>query len=103
VIIVLDKNGFKLPRFDKEKFVALTRLGVEYNSGLGLFSIKNFNNIDKITAAVSDILKSPVVFLQSCLVCGKSFGCDKCKYGEKCATKNMPFTCVCPQCLTQHC
>jgi hypothetical protein len=75
-------------------------LGVEYNQMSGLFSIKNYNNIDRITALVSDVLKSKVVFLQTCMVCGKSFGCDKCKYGEKCVSKDLPFTCVCPQCLS---
>jgi hypothetical protein len=99
MVIVLDKKGFKLPRFDKEKFVSLLRLGIDYNRDLGLFSIKNFNNIDKITAAVSEILKSEVVFMQTCMVCGKSFGCEKCKYKANCATKNLPFTCVCPECL----
>jgi hypothetical protein len=97
--IVLNKDGFKLPRLEKEKFVSLMRLGLDYNRDLGLFSIKSCNNIEKVMEAVGAILGDEVVFLQSCIRCGKAFPCKDCSYEELCTTKNLPFSCVCLQCL----
>ncbi len=99
MVIALNPKGFKLPRVEKEKFVLLIRLGLDYNRELGLFSIKNYNNIEKLIDAVSGILNTEVVFSQTCLRCGKDFPCSECKYTELCTTKDLPFTCVCPQCL----
>jgi hypothetical protein len=99
MVIVLNKNGFKLPRVDRDKFVALMRLGLDYNRDLNLFSIKSCNNIEKVMEAVSAILGDDVVFMQNCIRCGKDFSCAHCKYNELCATKDLPFSCVCPNCL----
>ncbi len=99
MVIALNKKGFKLPRLEKEKFVSLMRLGLEYNRDTGLFSVKSYNNVEKVIEAVSAILGSEVVFLQCCTRCGKDFACGDCVYGESCATKNLPFSCVCSQCL----
>ena len=46
--VVLNPKGFKLPRVEKEKFLLLIRLGLEYNQSEDLFSIKNYNNIEKL-------------------------------------------------------
>lgn len=97
--IVLNGKGFKLPRLEREKFVNLMHLGLDYNRDTMLFSIKSFNNIEQIIDCVSDILKDEVVFLQNCVRCGKAFPCKGCSYIELCTTKNLPFSCVCPQCL----
>jgi hypothetical protein len=97
--IVLNPKGFKLPRVEKEKFLLLIKLGLEYNSSLGLFSIKNYNNIEKLIDTISATLNSEVVFSQTCTRCGKAFPCSDCNYNELCTTKNLPFSCVCPQCL----
>lgn len=97
--IVLNSKGFKLPRLDREKFVNLMHLGLDYNRDTMLFSIKSYNNIEQIIDEVSGILKDEVVFLQSCIRCGKAFPCKGCSYIEMCTTKNLPFSCVCPQCL----
>jgi hypothetical protein len=97
--IVLNCKGFKLPRLEKEKFVSLMHLGLEYDRNANLFSIKSYDNIEKVMDAVSDILGDEVVFLQRCVRCGKDFACRCCSYFEVCTTKNLPFTCVCPQCL----
>ncbi|MCW3996836.1 MAG: hypothetical protein NWE98_11900 [Candidatus Bathyarchaeota archaeon] len=100
MVIVLNKNAFKLPRVDREKFISLMRLGLDYNRDQGVFSIKSYNNIEKAMEAISSILGgSEVVFLQSCIRCGKDFPCTNCNYIELCNTKNLPFSCVCPQCL----
>jgi hypothetical protein len=96
---VLNKKAFKLPRVEKEKFILLLNLGCEYNREQGVFSIKNYNNIEKLMDTISGILNTEVVFLQSCTRCGKDFACGDCKYDELCTTKNLPFGCVCPQCL----
>jgi hypothetical protein len=98
-MVVLNKNGFKLPRVEREKFILLIRLGLDYNSQKMLFSIKNYNNMDKLRDALQEILKSEVVFTQTCVICGTDFGCAGCKYAEFCSTKDLPFTCVCPKCL----
>jgi hypothetical protein len=99
MVAVLSKKAFKLPRVEKEKFILLIRLGLDYNREQGVFSIKSYNNIEKLTDTIASILNSEVVFLQSCTRCGKDFGCSDCKYNESCATKDLPFSCVCPQCL----
>jgi hypothetical protein len=99
MVLVLNKKAFKLPRVDKEKFLNLMHLGVAYNRDLGVFSIESYNNIEKIIEAVSAILGEEVVFLQSCTRCGKDFPCSSCSYIEMCPTKNLPLSCVCPQCL----
>jgi hypothetical protein len=100
-VIALNPKGFKLPRVEKEKFVLLIRLGLEYNRELGLFSIKNYNNIEKLIDTISGILGTEAVFSQTCSRCGKDFPCSECKYNELCTTKDLPFTCVCPQCLRE--
>ncbi len=98
-MVVLNKSCFRLPRVEREKFLLLMHLGLDYNSQKGCFSIKNYNNVDKLRDALRDILKSDVVFTQTCVVCGLDFGCVSCKYAESCPTKDLPFTCVCPKCL----
>ncbi|MGA3289723.1 MAG: hypothetical protein ABSD42_05745 [Candidatus Bathyarchaeia archaeon] len=96
---VLNKKAFKLPRIEKEKFILLMHLGLDYNREQGVFSIKSCNNIEKLMDIIAGILNSEVVFLQSCTRCGKDFPCSDCKYNESCATKDLPLSCVCPQCL----
>jgi hypothetical protein len=98
-MVVLNKKGFKLPRVEKDKFILLIRLGLDYNRDKMLYSIKNYNNIDKLRDALQDILKSEVSFTQTCVVCGTDFGCNTCKYADSCSTKDLPFSCVCTQCL----
>ncbi len=101
-MVVLNKKAFKLPRVEKEKFILLLRLGLEYNREQGTFGISSFNNIEKLTATIAEILKDDSVsFTQSCVACGKDFSCPDCKYIETCKTKNLPFSCVCPQCLKE--
>jgi hypothetical protein len=97
--IVLNGKGFKLPRLEKEKFVNLMHLGLEYDRNAGLFSIGSYNNIEEVIGIVSDILGDEVVFQQNCIRCGRNFSCKECCYIELCTTKNLPFSCVCPQCL----
>lgn len=96
---VLNPKGFKLPRVEKEKFVLLMNLGLDYNRERGVFSIKNCNNIEKLMGTIAGILGAEVVFLQSCTRCGKDFPCADCKYNDLCTTRDLPFNCVCPQCL----
>ena len=101
-MVVLNKKAFRLPRVDKEKFVLLMRLGLEYDRVNGTYSINNYNNIEKLTDTLSEILKeNNVCFTQSCLICGKDFPCPECKYIEMCTSKNLPFHCVCSNCLKE--
>ena len=97
--IVLNFKGFKLPRVEKEKFLNLMHLGLDYDRNTMLFSIKSYDKIEKAIEAISDIMGDEVVFLQNCIRCGKAFPCKGCSYVDSCTTKNLPFSCVCPQCL----
>jgi hypothetical protein len=97
--LVLNSKAFKLPRVEKEKFVSLIRLGLDYDREKGMFSIKNCNNVEKLIDTISEILGDEVVFQQTCTSCGRNFACSICSYSELCTTKNLPFSCVCPQCL----
>ena len=99
-MVVLNKKAFKLPRVEKDKFILLLRLGLDYNREQGTFSISNYNNIEKLVDVISGVLNvEKVTFLQSCIVCDSDFPCENCKYYELCTTKDLPFHCVCPQCL----
>jgi replication factor C large subunit len=63
--VVLNKNGFKLPHVEKDKFVLLLRLGLDYSREKGLYSIRNYNNMDKLRDTLQDILKAEVSFTQT--------------------------------------
>ena len=59
---VLNKKAFKLPRVEKEKFILLMNLGCEYNREQGVFSIKSYNNIEKLMDTIGGILNTEVSF-----------------------------------------
>ena len=101
-MVVLNKKGFVLPRVERSQFIQLMRLGLDYNRENGKFSIKSYDNIEGIMDAISSILNDEVVFLQNCLICNKDFACSDCKYVDFCETKNLPFECVCSQCLKKR-
>jgi hypothetical protein len=98
----LNKKAFKLPYVEREKFMLLMKLGLDYNREKGFYRLRDCNNIEKLIVALSGILNGEeVTFLQNCTICGKDFPCQECKYYEHCTTKNLPFNCVCPQCLDE--
>lgn len=100
--MVLNKKAFRLPRVEKDKFVFLMRLGLAYNREQGTYSINNYNNIEKLCDAIVNILNvDKVSFTQTCIICNKDFPCQDCKYHELCETKDLPFHCVCAQCLNE--
>lgn len=99
-MICLNKKSFKLPFVDKDKFLLLLRLGLDYNRGQSSYYVKNYNNIEKLLDTIANILNTEkVTFLQSCVLCKRDFPCTDCKYYDLCSTKDLPFRCVCPQCL----
>ena len=98
-MVVLNKKAFVLPRVERDKFIRLMRLGLEYNRTTGTFSISHFDNIEEVLDTISSILNEEAMFLQNCMICNKDFPCSECKYIDFCETKNLPFQCVCPQCL----
>jgi hypothetical protein len=99
MVVVLNPKGFKLPRVEKEKFLLLIRLGLNYNREQSTYSINNYDNIEKLLETIGSILNDEIVFLQTCTRCGKDFPCSECKYNDLCTTRDLPFSCVCPQCL----
>ena len=99
MVTALNPRGFKLPRVEREKFIELMNLGLDYNRERAVFSVKNCNNIEKLMGVLAEILCGEVAFLQSCNRCGKDFACGDCRYQDLCATRDLPLTCVCPQCL----
>jgi len=101
-MVVLNKKGFVLPHTERDKFIRLMRLGLEYNRDKGTFSIKSFDNIEEAMDTISSILNDEVQFMQNCLICNKDFPCSDCKYADFCETKNLPFQCVCSECLTEQ-
>jgi hypothetical protein len=101
-MVVLNKKGFKLPFLETEKYRLIMRLGLNYDKAQRLYSVSNHNNIEKLSVEIASILGvDEVVFTQTCILCNKDFPCSDCKYIELCATKNMPFPCVCSQCLKE--
>ncbi|MGA3111031.1 MAG: hypothetical protein ABSE15_03255 [Candidatus Bathyarchaeia archaeon] len=88
---ILDPKGFKLPRVEREKFITLMNLGLDYNRERGSFSIKDCNNIEKLIDTIGAILGTEVVFLQSCTRCGKEFSCADCKYLDLCKNSDLSF------------
>ncbi len=99
-MVTLTKKNIRIPRVEKEKFVTLLRLGLDYNREQGTFSVSNCNQIEKLATILAEILNvEEVTFAQTCAVCGTNFPCDKCKYLDRCATRNLPFECVCCACL----
>jgi len=95
----LNKKGFKLPFVEKEKFIQLIRLGLDFKKGEGVYCIKSYNNIEQLIDTIAEILGEDIAFMQNCALCGKDFSCSDCKYLHECGTSNLPFLCVCPVCL----
>ena len=96
----LNKKAFRLPRVERDKFILLMRLGLDYKRDQGVFCVSSLNNIEKLMDTLKSILNNDqVAFLQTCSVCSKDFACANCRYYNLCDTKNLPFHCVCPECL----
>ena len=99
---VLNKKAFKLPFMEREKYNLLLRLGLVYDRVKGTYCVANYNNIEKLADTLANILNvDEVAFTQTCAACDKDFPCSDCKYYDLCATKNLPFHCVCTQCLKE--
>ncbi len=102
-MVILNKHSFKLPRVERDEFINLLKLGLGYNRNQGYYFISNYNNIGKLVDTLANILNTDeIVFLQNCIICSKAFSCSNCKYADSCTTKNLPFECVCPQCLKKE-
>ncbi len=113
---VLDRKGFKLPYVDGQTFRELMRLGLRYDRQLRCYSAEELNelNLDSALELLSKILHEKVCFeqtagaagkggqaMQTCLVCGKSFPCQECRYYELCETRETPSKCICGKCLEE--
>ncbi len=101
-MMILNKKGFKPPRVDRDTFIFLVRSGLDYDRVQGVYSIKNYNNIQKLTETIAKILNvDEVSFALTCALCGKDVECSDCKYLDSCTTKYLPLQCICPQCLRE--
>jgi hypothetical protein len=112
---VLEKKGFKLPYVDSQTYRELMRLGLRYDRQLKSYSAEDLDtaNADSVLAVLSRILHDEVCFEQSkvpvqnrqaaqtCIICGKNFQCNECRYLELCETKNVSSSCVCGKCLEE--
>ncbi len=98
---ILNKKAFKLPRLDPSTWGAIMRLGLQYDRATLTYSVLHYNNVEKLVESLSDILKDDVGFTQTCLVCGKEFSCQECRYFELCETRNLPLSCLCGKCLEE--
>lgn len=101
-MLILDKTSFKLPRVEKDTFIFLLRLGLEYSRETGTYRITNFNNAEKLMIEISSILGDELTFLQTCTICNKDIQCPECRYYAHCTTRNLPFHCVCQKCLKER-
>jgi hypothetical protein len=73
-MVILNKKSFKLPRVEKEKFILLMRLGLDYKRDQGTYCISNYNNMEKLIDTITSVLNTQeVAFLQSCSLCSKDF------------------------------
>ncbi len=115
-MVVLDKKCFKLPYVDGQTYRELMRLGLQYDRTQRTYNAENLNpaNFESTMTLLSRILRDKVSFsqaaeaesktgraVQKCMVCGKAFSCDECRYFELCETKNIPSICVCGECLEE--
>jgi hypothetical protein len=112
---ILDKKGFKLPYVDSQTYRDLLRLGLRYDKQLRSYSAEGLDEtmVEAVLGLLSRILHEPVCFEQpsensrnnradqNCLICGKGFACDECRYFELCETKNVSSICVCGKCLEE--
>lgn len=97
-MLIISRNGFKLPFLGKDKFIKLVRNGLGYDKTRKLFFIEDFNNIDQIRLILSEILPDDVLFKQECIICHRKFECKECEFKGKCETENVPMLCVCNEC-----
>ena len=97
-MLIISRNGFKLPFLGKDKFIKLVRNGLGYDKTRKLFFIEDFNNIDQIRSILSEILPDDVLFKQECIICHRKFECKECEFKGKCETENVPMLCVCNEC-----
>ena len=111
----LDKKNFKLPFVDSVTYRELMRLGLRYDRTLKTYSAEDLD--DQSTEAMLDllsrILHEKVCFdqaaastaktqvSQTCVVCGRSFQCDECRYFELCETRSVRSKCICGRCLEE--
>jgi hypothetical protein len=112
---VLDKKGFKLPYVDSQIYRELMRLGLQYDRQQRTYSAEELDaaGADSVLELLSRILHETVCFepasdklqkheaSQACLVCGRSFQCNECRYCELCETKDIRSSCICGKCLEE--
>lgn len=100
---LLNKKSFTLPFIGRDRYVRLLRLGLGYNKVERSFYVKDYNSVEKIIDAISDIMgDEKASFLQTCILCGEDISCLDCKYKNSCETKDLPFQCICPICLQEN-
>lgn len=114
-MVVLEKKCFKLPFVNSQTYGELMRLGLRYNREERSYSAIDLDreNADSVLELLSRILKDKVTFeetgsqaqnspvVQTCVICGRTFGCDVCRYFELCITRDVTSSCVCGRCLEE--
>ena len=96
----LHKQRFKLPFIGRKQFTKLMKIGITYQQGF--FIISEYNNVETIMDTLSEILKEQVRFIQTCHICKTEFLCQDCNYYDSCPSHDLPFQCLCQNCLLEE-
>ena len=99
LVVVITKKGIKLPYVGKEKFAELMRVGLRYDKQTRMFRIEKTEYLEQIKNVLTEILKEPITFAQTCIICGREFPCTECPYEKICRSKDFPSYCICKNCL----
>lgn len=99
MVIVITRNGFKLPFMGKEKFIELMKAGLRYDGQTKTFHIENLEYLEKLKSLLSEQLKDEITFAQICFLCNSIHQCNICEYQNICRSRDVPTYCICGKCL----
>ena len=60
-MMILNKDGFKLPYLGRPKFIELMKMGLEFERGRNVFYIRDLNRSEEIKDSLSEILNQEIV------------------------------------------
>jgi len=90
---ILVGSWFELPSLGRETFLALMKLGVRYEKGMG-FKFDSDTSIEAAVRLLQDALAEEVRLSLRCYVCGVE-ACSACAYLEHCDRRRVSPLCLC--------